>query len=111
MSGLRHIFTLLRVKAGLIGVLAFTTQPLPASQIESANIRIEFNPMLHSRIVAKFDGKEIPLGAFAPSEFVTTGDTMIRDFTQTTQKLDNVRDERGRGHRLSLTGTANGLQK
>src|SRR5262245_3229305 len=112
MFGSCRISTLLRVKAGLIGVLALTMQPLPAAQIESANIRIEFNPMLHSRIVAKFDGKEVPLGAFGPSEFVTTGsDTTIRDFAQTTQKLESVRDERGRGRRLLLTGTANGLQK
>ena len=80
-------------------------------QIESKNIRVEFNPLLHSRVVARFDGKETPLGDFGPSEWITAGGAPVRDFTQTAQKSENVRDERGRGRRLTLTGASGGLQK
>ena len=63
------------------GLVAFA-MPLgaaPASvQVESANIRVEFDSLLHSRIVARFDGKETPLGDFVPSEFVTSGNSPWR---------------------------------
>ena len=67
------------------------------TQIESKNIRIEFNSLLHSRVIARFDGKEIPLGDFASSESITADGSAVRDFTQTAQKSESIRDERGRG--------------
>ena len=79
--------------------------------IESKNIRVEFNSLLHSRIVAKFDGKATPLGDFGPSEFVTAGGSPIQDFKLTGHKQENVRDELGHGRRLSITGISGGLQK
>ena len=96
-------------RALLIG-FAFTAAAANV-QIESNNIHVEFDSLMRSRIVAKFDGKEIPLGDFGPAEFVTSGNSVIRDFTQTSHKQENVRDERGRGRRLVLTGRAGGLQK
>jgi alpha-galactosidase len=103
----RHVARLAR--ALLIG-FAFTAAAANV-QIESKNIHVEFDSLMRSRIVAKFDGKEIPLGDFGPAEFVTSGNSVIRDFTQTSHKQENVRDERGRGRRLVLTGRAGGLQK
>src|SRR5438045_2264619 len=81
------------------------------AQIESKNIRVEFNSLLHSRVVARFDGKEIPLGDFAPSESLTAGGSTVHDFTETARKSEAIRDERGRGRRLTLTGASSGLQK
>src|SRR3954465_3279985 len=72
------------------------------AQIESKNIRIEFNSLLHSRVVARFDGKEIPLGDFAASESLTAGVSTVRDFTETARKSEAIRDERGRGRRLTI---------
>ena len=34
------------------------------AQADGRNIRIEFNEMLHSRVVAKFEGREIAIGNF-----------------------------------------------
>ena len=84
--------------------------------IESKNIRVEFNSLLHSRIVAKFDGRATPAGDFGPSEFVTALVTAgaaspIQDFTLSGHKQENVRDELGHGRRLSITGVSGGLQK
>ena len=100
-----------------IAVVAWSAQSqrlgaAPAgAQIESKNIRVEFNPQLHSRVVARFDGKEIPLGDFAASESLTAGGSTVRDFSETARKSEAVRDDRGPGHRLTLTGVSGGLQK
>src|SRR5690349_22305848 len=88
-------------------------QPAAAAnlQIESKNLRIEFDNLLHSRITARFDSKETPLGPFVPSEAITAGGANIADFKLTAHKEQNVSDERGRGHRMTLTGVAGSLQK
>ena len=47
------------------GVLLAAAQAPAAdvkAQIASGNIRVEFDPILHSRIVARFDGKDIQIG-------------------------------------------------
>lgn len=51
------------------------------AQADGRNIRIEFDEMLHSRVVAKFEGREIAIGDFAPSESLTVAGKEIRDFT------------------------------
>ena len=98
---------------GLCSMLA-TTAPLRSASvigIETKNIRVEFNSVMHSRIVAKFDGRATPVGDFGPSEFVTTAASPIQNFNLSGHKLENVRDERGHGRRLSITGSSSGLQK
>ena len=98
---------------GLCSMLAPRAPSQPASVIgiETKNIRVEFNSLMHSRIVAKFDGKATPVGDFGPSEFVTTGASPIQDFKQSGHKTENVRDQLGHGRRLSITGISSGLQK
>src|SRR5690348_7893099 len=75
---------------------------VPAASIEGRSIRVEFNGQLHSRVIAKFDGKEVALGDFSPSESVTVNDNAIQDFALTSHKTQTVHDEFGRGNRLSL---------
>ena len=81
------------------------------AQVDGRNIRIEFNGMLHSRVVAKFAGKETAMGDFAPSEFVTIAGKEIRDFALHDVKRGSVRDSLGAGQRVTLTGTAPSLKK
>ena len=52
-----------------LGVLvnALVAQPV---QVTGKNLRIEFNKVLNSRIVAFFNGREIPLGDYSPSESI-----------------------------------------
>ena len=83
----------------------------PAASIEGRSIRVEFDGRLHSRVIAKFDGKEIALGGFSPSESVTADGNPFQDFALTAHKTQTVRDEFGRGNRLSVTGTSGSLQK
>ena len=98
---------------GLCGMLV-ATAPLrsaPVIGIESKNIRVEFDALMHSRIVAKFDGKATPAGDFGPSEFLTAAGSPIADFKLSGHKLENVRDTLGHGRRLAITGSSGGLQK
>jgi alpha-galactosidase len=93
----------------LIGPVA--SAAAPSLQIESTNIRVEFDALLHSRIIARFDGKQTPLTGFEPAEFVISGNAPIRDFRLSRDEQGSIRDSHGRGRRLSLTGAAAGVQK
>ena len=83
----------------------------PQANVEGSNIRIEFDANLHSRVLAKFGGKQITLSAFSPSETVTAGGNEVQDFKYSGRKTANVRDKLGAGRRVTITGTAPGLQK
>ncbi|HEY6272237.1 MAG TPA: glycoside hydrolase family 36 protein [Terriglobales bacterium] len=81
------------------------------AEADGRNIRIEFNEMLHSRVVAKFEGREIAIGDFAPSESLTVAGKEIRDFTLREVKRESVRDAMCAGQRVTLTGTAPSWKK
>jgi alpha-galactosidase len=81
------------------------------ARVDGKDIRIEFNNNLESRVVAKFAGKDIALGNFAPSETVTVAGNEIRDFTLQNVKRGRVKDDLGGGQRVTLTGTAPSLKK
>ena len=83
----------------------------PRAQADGKNIRIEFDEMLHSRVVAKFEGRETAIGDFAPSESVTVAGKEIRDFALHDVKRGSFRDAMGAGQRLTLTGAAPSLKK
>ena len=62
-------------------------------------------------MVAKFEGREITISDFAPSESLTVGGTEIRDFTLHEAKPESVRDALGTGKRITPTGAAPSLKK
>src|SRR5271167_1888083 len=62
------------------------------AQADGRNIRIEFNEMLHNRVVAKFEGREIAIGGLAPSESLTVAGKEICDFTLQDVKRESVRE-------------------
>ena len=80
-------------------------------QADGRNIRIEFNEMLHSRVVAKFEGREISIGDFAPSESLTIAGKEIQDFTLHEVNHESVQDAMCAGQRVTLTGAAPSLKK
>jgi alpha-galactosidase len=82
-----------------------------ACSIEGKNLRIEFDGLLHSRVVARLDGKDVILGAFTASEFINAGGNKIKDFTLADQRHETVQDNFGSGQRLWITGTAGALKK
>jgi len=52
---------------------------------------------VHGTYTSKFDGKEVPLGEFSQSEFVSSGDSTIGEFQQSSSKQENVRDDAAAG--------------
>jgi hypothetical protein len=91
--------------------VAFLRPASSTMKIEAKNIRVEFNASMHSRITARFDGKEIVLGEFGPSESITAGGTEMSDFALKDSRQQKVRDELGSGRQVALTGTSGAVQK
>src|SRR5579872_7503833 len=102
-------FVPLRKHCILIPLLAsLASAAQPAAKVGGQNIRIEFDQSMHSRVIAKFNGKEIPVGDFAPSEFVTVDGKEVKDFALTNQGMGQT------GIQTSmylLAGTASSLTK
>jgi alpha-galactosidase len=84
---------------------------LQGSNVEGQQIRIEFDRFMHSRVVAKFDGKDIVVGEFVPSEFITVSGHSHKDFTVDDQKREAVTDKMGLGKRFIISGTIPSLRK
>jgi hypothetical protein len=86
------------------------------------NIRIEFDSRMHSRVIARLDGKEIPLGLFSASETVTIDGTTLEDFAlgENTKRnmretlagsIRHIRDNIGAGSQTTLTRNSGTIQK
>ena len=81
------------------------------AKVDGKNIRLEFDSKMHSRAIARFDGKEIVLGPFTASETVTIDGAEVTDFALSGSKQANVHDPLGAGKQTTLTGTAGTVQK
>jgi len=81
------------------------------ARVDGKEVRIDFNQSLHSRVVARLDGKEIVIGVFAPSEYITVAGKEIKDFSLSDQKQVAVRDHLCSGRRWLLSGKAPSVQK
>ncbi len=79
--------------------------------IEGKNIRVEVNQLMHTRLVAKMDGKEIVLGEFVPSESITAAGKDIADFALISNGQEEISDRLGVGRRFILAGKARSLEK
>ena len=66
---------------------------------------------MHSRVVARLKGKEIPLGAFSASETVKGSERSWDDFALASQSHDRVTDSFGGGEKLTIIGTSGVLRK
>jgi alpha-galactosidase len=80
-------------------------------RIQSPNLRIEFDSNMRSHVVARLNGKEVPLGAFSASETVKGNERSWDDFALTSQSHDRVTDGFGGGERLTLSGKSGVLHK
>jgi alpha-galactosidase len=81
------------------------------SEISGKNLRVEFDRMLRSRVVARFDNRETRLGPFTASESVTTTGNTVKQFTFSSQKSERVNDSIGAGQKLIVVGKAGDLTK
>ena len=87
------------------------THSVPSAYIESSSLRIEFDKNMRSRVIARFNGNEVPIGAFATSETVKGNDRAWYNFALASQTRERIADSYGAGEKLSLTGMSDGLRK
>ena len=80
-------------------------------RIQGNQLRVEFDRFLHSRVVARFDGKETTLGPFVASESATIADKTWSEFSLVSQKNERVSDDLGAGERLIVAGKSGPLTK
>ena len=66
-------------------------------QIQGEHLRIEFDRNLHSRVIARFEGRETTMGPFVASERVAVADKMWSEFALVSQKTERVSDAFGAG--------------
>jgi alpha-galactosidase len=107
-----------RAGAALAALSSWVTAPAHSAgaatavpQIQSENLRIEFDSNLHTRVIARFDKKESKTGPFSASETVKTADKTWATFTLTSQKFEPTKDAIGEGKRLIVAGKAGPLTK
>jgi len=82
-----------------------------SAKVEGKNLRLEFDGKMYSRVVARFGGKEIALGAPAASETLTVDGNELTDFALTGVKEEPVTDALGKGKQTTLTGMEGAVQK
>ena len=81
------------------------------AQIQSPSLRVEFDKNMRSRVIARFETKEISLGAFSASETVKSSERSWYDFALSSQTHERVTDAYGAGEKLNLAGTSGVLRK
>ena len=95
--------------AGMIlgfGILTCLHAATDSTVIEGGNLRLEFDGNMHSRVIARFDGKDIVMGPFAPSETITVDGSELKDFTLTSEGQRRVNDSFGPGKQITLIGAS-----
>src|SRR3954454_2868417 len=116
-----HCFILIIILSGLLPLrsTARPGQPSPGNKqagselprLESQRLRIEFDKSMRSRVIARLNGKEVPLGAFSASESVTGKEHSWNDFALDSQAHKRVSDNFGGGENLTITGLSGELRK
>jgi alpha-galactosidase len=81
------------------------------AEIQTANLRIEFDKNMRSRVIARFGGKDIPMGGFSASETVKGTERSWDDFVMVSQTHERITDIYGAGEKLTLAGTSGVLRK
>src|SRR5438270_12701616 len=80
------------------------------AEIQTANLRIEFDKKMRSRVIARFGGKDIAMGGFSASETVKGTERSWDDFAMVSQTHERITDIYGTGEKLTLAGTSGFLR-
>src|SRR5947199_10571257 len=70
------------------------------AQIQTANLRIEFDKNMRSRVIARFGGKDIPMGGFCASETVKGNERSWDDFAMVSETHERITDMYGTREKL-----------
>ncbi len=81
------------------------------TRIDGKGLSIELDSQLHSRVIAHFDGKDVPIGPMSASESATIDGKVMSDFAFTAQQMEKVHDRLGDGERLIVSGKSGTVEK
>jgi alpha-galactosidase len=81
------------------------------ARVEGPGIRIEFDARMHTRVIARLDGRETALSNFHASEYLSLTSGDVKDFVLQEAKAEKIRNGIGAAMRHTLTGEAAGLRK
>lgn len=83
------------------------------SKVELAgkNLIVEFDHDLRSRVIARFENKQTPLGPFGVSESLQADGRIWTQFPLISEKSERVAEGIGAGQRLTVVGKAGHLTK
>jgi alpha-galactosidase len=79
--------------------------------LQSAELRLEFDAQLHSRVTALIDGVPHELGPFAASETLSAAGGELRDFSYDGHVEQAISDQTGTGQRHDITGHRGAIEK
>jgi len=80
-------------------------------ELQGPNLRIEFDALMRSRVVARFGGKETILGPFTASESLAGAKRSWNEFNLVSHRREHCTDTFGAGERLVLKGVSAPLTK
>lgn len=83
----------------------------PALRVDGKNISIEFDNLLHSRVIARIGEKEQILGSYTVSEFISTENEEKTDFALTGSSSQKIHDDIGSGEQHTIRGISGSLEK
>ena len=87
------------------------THPVSSAHIESSSLRVEFDKNMRSRVIARLNGTEFPIGAFSASETIKGNECSWYNFALASQTRERITDIYGAGEKLNLAGISGGLRK
>jgi len=79
--------------------------------VKGKNIQIKFNEQLQSKIVAKFDNREVELGDFNDSEYIAISGKTVTDIPFVKKATRRIKDEIGSGKETNFVGENDTLKK
>lgn len=82
-----------------------------AFRVDGGMISIEFDNQLNSRIISKIDGRDVVLGDFYPSEYITMGCQSHKNFRLIDHSVNAWQDKIGQGKEYHLSGSDPILKK
>ncbi len=108
----KNLFYILGICFALsTGSSGYSFAAKPVAVVQNANIRIEFNKSLESRVFAQFHNQTYPLGDYSPSETITLANGTVPEFTFSNLSTKPVEDSIGAGKEFIITGKSKNFKK
>jgi alpha-galactosidase len=95
----------------LMAVLACRTADQGAVSVDGEQITILFDNNLHSRLIARFGDRRIPLGEYSPSEYITVSGEEWKDFPLSEERRESIENSLGTGTRVFVIGDNGSVRK